>query len=773
MSFVYRRRRAASTLAFWPSLFIAILLVLSTSPAPARAAAGAWSKLDLDGIQVSALAVDPTVPSTLYAGSRGNGMFRSTNGGASWQSINTGLGSQFVNAISIDPSNPSIVLAGTGRGALVGEPGGGVYRTTNRGNSWTGVLVNTFSSSLARTFQNPQVVYSGGVGPVNRSTDGGVTWTRLTPPPNSPILNTDILGLAVSPFDPNLLIAVGNTEGGTGRIFRSTDGGNNWTLVRDGLAPVFNVAFAPPSPAGANILVASQVGVLRSTDNGLSYQLVTEELGNISVRQVIFNPSSATTAFAATDQGVFTSLNGGNDWTPLDTTLGNRSVRSLAIDTASPQTLYAGTDDGVWEFTLTAPPPPPFTPVTTVFFAEGSTQPPFDTWFLVQNPGGTAANVRFTFQFQGGGTAVRSFVVGPTSRFSLFANQVIPGAAFSTRIDADQPIRAERAMYVSFDGDDVTAIPAPNRTWLFAEGSTQPPFHTWLLLQNPNNVPATATITYFLLGGGAPRTQVLGLPPLSRTSVFVNLVLPNAAFSSRINSDQPIVVERALYRFPGNAATAEAGLNAPATTFFFPNARTGTNLARFPVPFDSFLLLENPNPTPTTATITLFMANGNQVTFTQGLAANSRQSVFLNQVLPNASFGVRVQAGQPIIAERSMFFGTEPRGAMNTIGSPDLATQWFLAEGSTQFPFTEFLFILNPNTTTMTARIDFQLPGGQVVTRNFTIGPTRALTLNVNDIVPNSPVSATVTTSLPSVVERQMFFTKLGSLGGHDATAIR
>ncbi len=407
------------------------------------------------------------------------------------------------------------------------------------------------------------------------------------------------------------------------------------------------------------------------------------------------------------------------------------------------------------------------------FFAEGSTQPPFDTWFLVQNPGPAPATVNFTFQFQGGGSTVRSFVVGPTSRFSLFANQVIPNVAFSTRIDSDQPVRAERAMFVSFDGSDVSGVTAPNRTWLFAEGTTQSPFQTWLLLQNPNAVPATATITYFLLGGGAPVTQTLSLPPTSRTSVFVNQVLPNAAFSSRVDSDQPIIVERSVFRFPGNAETTETGFNAPSTTFFFPDARTGRSLSRFPVPFDSFLLLENANTTATIATITLFLTSGTQVNLTQTLPPNSRQSIFLNQIVPSGSFGIRVQASQPIIAERSMFFGNEPRGAMNASGSPDLATQWFLAEGSTQFPFTEFVFILNPNPTPMSATVNFQLPGGQIVTRTFAIAPTRSLTINVNDIVPNSPVSATVTTSLPSVVEREMFFTKLGSLGGHDALAIR
>lgn len=411
---------------------------------------------------------------------------------------------------------------------------------------------------------------------------------------------------------------------------------------------------------------------------------------------------------------------------------------------------------------------------TSWFFAEGSTQPPFDTWFLVQNPTTIAAHVTFTFQLQGGGTITRGFVVGPTSRFSVFANQVIPGVAFSTRIDSDQPIRAERAMYVGFDGDAVTGIAAPSRTWLFAEGSTQPPFQTWLLIQNPNSVAASATITYFLLGGGSPATQTLSLPPQSRTSVFVNQVLPNVAFSTRIDSDQPVVAERAVYRFPGNAATAKAGLNAPSTTFFFPDAKTSLQTVRQArVPFDSFLLLQNPNSTPTTANVTLFRSNGTTFTFSQFLPASSRQTIFLNQIVPNGEFGIRVDASQPIIAERSMFFGREPRGAMATPGSTELATSWFLAEGSTQPPFIEDLFVLNPNASAMSGQVEFQLPGGQTVVRGFVIGPRRSLILHVNSIIPGSPVSARITTNAPSAVERQMFFNKLGSLGGTDALATR
>ncbi|MBX6771105.1 MAG: hypothetical protein IRY83_05225 [Chloroflexi bacterium] len=750
------------------SLVTIVLLALAAAPAPVRAGARTWSKLDLDGIRVNALAVDPTNPRILFAGTNGNGIFRSTDGGNSWSAVNAGLGNPIVNALSIDPTAPTTVLAGTGRGPLVGEPTAGVYRTTNRGDSWAAALTNATSSALARAPRDPRILYSAGAG-VFRSTDGGASWTRLVPPPTSAIRDISITGIAVSPIDANLVIAVGNTEGGTGRIFRSADGGMSWTFVQGGLPPVFDVAF---SPSGLTILVAVQTGILRSTDGGFTFQRVSEELGTIEVRRVLFNPLNPDQAFAATDRGVFQGLNNAANWSQLDTTLGSLSVRALAIDQASPQTLYAGTDNGVWAFTFAQPVPPP-TPTVSWFFAEGSTQPPFDTWFLVQNPTGRPATVTFTFQIQGGGSTSRTFTVGPTSRFSLFVNQILPNQAFSTRIDSTEPVRAERAMFVSFDGDAVAGIPAPRQTWLFAEGSTQPPFHTWLLLQNPNSAPATATITYFLLGGGPPRRQTIGLPPLSRTSIFVNQVLPNQAFSSRVDSDQPIVVERAQYRFPGNAATADAGLNQPATSFFFPVARTGLAFGLFRVPFDAFLLLANPNLTPATVTVTLFRANGQVVSMPRVLAPTSRQNIFLNAIIPNGIFGIRVEANQPILAERSLFFGPEPRGAMAIFGSTELATEWFLAEGSTQPPFTEVISILNPNSATMAVHIDFELPGGQVIGRDFQIGPTRPLEINVNAQVPGTPVSAHITTSLPSVVERQMFLQKLGALGGTDALAVR
>lgn len=396
---------------------------------------------------------------------------------------------------------------------------------------------------------------------------------------------------------------------------------------------------------------------------------------------------------------------------------------------------------------------------TTWFFAEGSTQPPFDTWFLIQNPTAQTATVRFTFFLQPSGTVTRTFSVGPTSRFSIFANQLIPNVAFSTRVDSSVPVFVERSMFVSFDGTIVLGVPAPNRVWLFAEGATVQPFQTWLLLQNPNPVPAPTTITY-MLDTGQNVIQTLTLPPNSRSSIFVNQVLPNAAFSSRVESEQPIVVERSLFRFPGNAAIAKAGANAASRTWFFAEGRTSFRGLRA----DTFLLLDNPTGTTANATITLFGTDGQQRSFTVPIPAMTRRTIFLNPFFSGA-FGIRVVADNEVIAERSVFFGNAPLlGAYSTRGATALSTGWNLAEGETRAPFDEQISILNPQGQAMSVRVDFQLADGQVITRTFAVAPNSKLDIGVDTIIPGAN-SARITTSLPSVVERTMFIFKAGSIG--------
>lgn len=442
-------------------------------------------------------------------------------------------------------------------------------------------------------------------------------------------------------------------------------------------------------------------------------------------------------------------------------------------------------DPGVWQAInrrlgreVTQPVQPTSTPSpgagSNWYFAEGSTGSPFDTWLLLQNPGANPANVRLTFMLERGGTLIRDITVPPTSRTSIFANQIVPKAAFSTRIEADQPIFAERAVYAGFDGHGVTGIASPSPLWYFAEGATTPPFHTWILLQNPNPAPASVRVI-FLREDGSTVIHPVAVAPNGRLSIFANQVIPDSAFSTRVESDQPIVAERAMYRFPGNATTGVTGVTSPARTWFF-----GGGLPTFRnVPVDTWLLMQNPNDFPVTASITLFTSEGQVTGLQRYLPPASRQSLFVNQVLSAPSFGIRVEATGEIIAERSVFMGAtpfsrnEPQGAYATQGATQLGTIWALPEGSTAPPFSEKISVLNPHSDPMAVRFEFMLEGGQVTVHEATIPPTRVFDLEVGDVVRSAHASARVTTSQPSVVERTMFWAKEGKTGAHNSVGIR
>jgi len=211
-----------------------------------------------------------------------------------------------VNAFAVDPGNSSVVY--------LGENGGGVWKTTDGGQTWTPLTDNQPSleiMSLALDPTNPDIVYAGtgfsdaffanmGAG-ILKSSDGGNTWTQLPGPlPTGSGLEAAIWSLAVSPSDGNILLAVGQSASGTA-VYRSGDGGNTWNQV-----------LAPSTALGT---------------------------------QVMFDPSNGSTAYACLDT-VYESTDGGNTWTAASGTGSNvlPSGTSLALGMApsSPTTLYAG-----------------------------------------------------------------------------------------------------------------------------------------------------------------------------------------------------------------------------------------------------------------------------------------------------------------------------------------------------------------------------------------------------------------------------------------------
>jgi len=183
---------------------------------------------------VRAPAIDPVMPTTLYAGIDGDGVFKRMNGG-SWNAVNTGLSNTHVRALAIDPITPTLLYAGTA---------GGVFKSTNGGGNWSAAntgLTNTDVDTLAIDPATPATLYAGTPGGAFKSTNGGGNWSAV----NTGLSNTNVRALAIDPATPATLYA--GTPGG---VFKSTDGGGSWSVFNTGLTntDVRALAIDPATP---------------------------------------------------------------------------------------------------------------------------------------------------------------------------------------------------------------------------------------------------------------------------------------------------------------------------------------------------------------------------------------------------------------------------------------------------------------------------------------------------------------------------------------------
>jgi photosystem II stability/assembly factor-like uncharacterized protein len=288
------------------------------------------------------LAIDPSAPATLYAGTFGRGVFKSTNGGESWSPINTGLISPFVRGLAIDSSNPATLYAGTVGSPLAPPGGSGIFKSINGGGSWTAVntgLTNTDVSTLAIDPTNAATIYAASGAGVFKSTNGGGSWSPI----NSGLTATSVDALVIDPSAPATLYA-GTFGGG---VFKSTDGGGSWSPINTGLTnPLVQVlAIDPSAPATLYAGTFGGGGVFKSTDRGGSWSPINTGMTLGFVNALAIDHSAPATLYAdAGSFGVFKSTNGGASWTFPSAQLSYSQVNALVIDPSTPDTLYAATD---------------------------------------------------------------------------------------------------------------------------------------------------------------------------------------------------------------------------------------------------------------------------------------------------------------------------------------------------------------------------------------------------------------------------------------------
>jgi photosystem II stability/assembly factor-like uncharacterized protein len=258
-----------------------------------------WSPSNsgLTSLLVSAIVVDPTAPATLYAGTSGGGVFKSTDGAATWNAANSGLPRLFVNALAIDPTDPNTLYAGAndgfiGDGEVFVFQSGGVFKSTNGGANWialTSGMEDEVVGSFAIDPSNPTTIYAGlrflppvgfpsTRGGVSKSTDGGANWSDASSGlPRSAwcahgqcgTVPATVNALAIDPANPATLFASPIAGG----VFKSTDASANWNQSSSGL-PAIAVRSLAVNPLTPTTLYAGTAGdgVYKSTDGGATWQ---------------------------------------------------------------------------------------------------------------------------------------------------------------------------------------------------------------------------------------------------------------------------------------------------------------------------------------------------------------------------------------------------------------------------------------------------------------------------------------------------------------------
>jgi photosystem II stability/assembly factor-like uncharacterized protein len=367
------------------------------------------------GGRVTAVAGIPGDPQVYYVGAAGGGVFKTTDGGLNWKPIFNHEATSSIGAIAVAPSNPSLVWVGTGEANIRNDviPGAGVYLSTDGGRTWKsmglkdvgqiarividphdpdhvvvaafgqewtpgpdrGVYVTTDGGKtwrktlfvndqtgaidvamqpdngqvlFAATWQairRPWILHDGGPGSgIWRSTDGGETWTRLHE--GLPKGTIGRIGLAIAPSDPERVYALLEAPIGKGTLFATDDLGHHWHEVSDNHA--YNVrgfyfTTLEVAPNDPDRLYFLGFQLLQSNDGGKTAKVIDQTV-HVDHHAMWIDPTNPKRMIQGNDGGAYLSLDGGKTWRFLDG-MPIEETYMVAADSRTPYDLCTGLQD--------------------------------------------------------------------------------------------------------------------------------------------------------------------------------------------------------------------------------------------------------------------------------------------------------------------------------------------------------------------------------------------------------------------------------------------
>jgi len=286
------------------------------------------------------------------------------------------------------------------------------------------------------------------------------------------------------------------------------------------------------------------------------------------------------------------------------------------------------------------------------YLAEGCTAPGYSARIAVMNPSDTDANISLTYMTPTGPKTGPSEVLRANSRTSYDVAATVPDEwSVSTEVKSNVPVAAERAMFGNNSAwaHDSVGVTSASTVWYLAEGCTASNFETWVLVQNPGDQTANVSLTY-MTSSGAVAGPTDAVAPKSRKTFEVAKNVPGAwEVSTKVTSDQPVVVERALYGNNRSWATDSVGVTEPNTTWYLAEGCTLPWL-------ETWILLQNPSDKKTQFKITYNTASGAVAGPAETLAPNSRKTYNPAYVVNNtADVSTMVESDNPIVVERAMY----------------------------------------------------------------------------------------------------------------------
>ena len=347
----------------------------------------------LPSLTYGAIAIDPANPNTIYAGAgefvasffslyagsfEGDGLYKSTDGGSTWEQITNGFGgiTQFGD-IEVSPHNSNIVIAAIGggvwhRGNLTNE---GIWLSTDAGNTFTRTLVAGDASDVIFHPTDPNIVYTAtgerlSSAGFHISTDAGQTWAQSN---NGLQFNSEITRMQISLCDSNpsiIYATIFNFSAVSGdtaltRAYKTTDGGNSWNHISagtwfGGIYPSQNFIYdqgfydltVVVNPSNPDHAFIGNVELSQTVDgsnfNRMRVSGSTNSEGclvHVDIHRILFAPSDNNIVYLACDGGIYKSIDGGITWSHKNNGLKTMQIYRMASHKFNRDTLMIGMQD--------------------------------------------------------------------------------------------------------------------------------------------------------------------------------------------------------------------------------------------------------------------------------------------------------------------------------------------------------------------------------------------------------------------------------------------